>query len=215
MREPNAESFLKDVSGHKMTVLLDQKVYRHARFRKPGNSNMWFELVTWPNHLTIAGDMGTWTFTRILDMFEFFRDDELRINSGYWAEKLCNGTSGGRSNAKEFDQDAFEERVLDHLGYYDLGKLRLEEVKQAVRDEVFSDDKYDQIVAVRDFVHRFDDGSKFRFELCEFPDGLVYSYHFQWCLYAIVWGIQQWDALQSANAASPQPTNNPEESANT
>ena len=62
MREPTAEQFLKDVQRHAMNELHRDGVYRHLRFRQPENGNMWFELVTWPGHLTIAGDMGTWTF---------------------------------------------------------------------------------------------------------------------------------------------------------
>src|ERR1035438_10338294 len=67
------ESFLADVAEHAMAVMQDNGVYRHLRFRKPGSSNMWFDLITWPGSLVISGDMGTWAFSRVEDMFAFFR----------------------------------------------------------------------------------------------------------------------------------------------
>ena len=96
MRESTAEQFLRDVDHHNMSVMHESGVYRHLRFRQPDTGNMWFDLVTWPGFLTISGDMGTWTFARLPDMFEFFRDSKLRINCDYWAEKLQHGNHIGR-----------------------------------------------------------------------------------------------------------------------
>src|SRR4051812_7199267 len=114
MGEPTRDQFLKDVERHKMSVKLSDGVYRHLRFSKPLDSNMWFELVTWPGYLTISGDMGTWAFSRITDMFEFFRsrnDGELEINSGYWSEKLQAGASGGSRHSKVWDSDKFSTQL--------------------------------------------------------------------------------------------------------
>ena len=94
------DQFNRDIEHHQMTVLHDEGLYRHIRFQNPGNSMYWFDLITWPGSLTIKGDMGTWTFSRLTDMFEFFTG---HINTSYWAEKLDNGTEGGRRCAKEYD----------------------------------------------------------------------------------------------------------------
>lgn len=214
MRQPTAETFLKDVAAHQMTVLHHVGIYRHLQFRKPGaNSwNMWFDLVTWPGNLVIRGDMGTWMFTRLDDMFAFFSDNgsgngPLKINASYWAEKLQNGTSGGRANAKEWDEEYFAECLLDQLkNYYSFEGEELERITQAVKDEVLcQDNRHDLMVSARDF--EFDrapaDGGKFSFDSCEIPDGMEYSFHFIWCLYAIVWGIQQWDAVLEQTHGDP------------
>lgn len=204
MREPTVEVFLEDVANHKMEVLLDQGIYRHIRFRKPGDSNHWFEIITWPNFLTVAGDMGTWTFSRLPDMFDFFRSSkEMSINPSYWAEKLQNGTHGGHDNAKVFDGETFGGQLLDQLeNYYSFEGEELAEITQAVKDEILNDDwSYELMTAARDFSHTFSDGRKFQFDTCELPSGKGYCYHFIWCLYAIVWGIRQHDELRGKAAA--------------
>ena len=62
--------------------------YRHLLFRQPNSGNMWFEIITWPDSLMIRGDMGSWSFSRVQDMFTFFRSDQLKINPSYWTEKI-------------------------------------------------------------------------------------------------------------------------------
>lgn len=67
--------FLGDVAKHQMTILRDDGVNRHVRFKQPNSSNMFFDLITWPGCLCYTGDMGTYVFRRLEDMFEFFRTD--------------------------------------------------------------------------------------------------------------------------------------------
>jgi hypothetical protein len=220
--------FLKDISEHRMTVLHEDGPYRHIRFRKPQSINMWFDLVTWPNVLTIGGDMGTWTFSRVEDMFTFFRHrqkrlrdsrcncpvcgrltSDLKINPSYWAEKLQHGNYTGRDGAKVWDQDTFQARLLDNLkDHFEDEPEKLAEVKAAVEEDVFrphdGDGPHLMRHAAYEFTHEFEEDSgksheerkrnQFQFEGMDIPSGMIYSYHFLWCLYAIVWGIQQWDA---------------------
>jgi hypothetical protein len=213
MREP-AEHFLKDVQHHQMTIPLNEGVYRHVRFKQPGTSNMWFDLVTWPGFLTISGDMGTWTFSRVPDMFTFFRDDKLRINPSYWAEKLEHGNFTGREGGKIWDQDTFQAHLIDQLErHFEDEPKKLTELKAAVEEEIFrlhdGDGPHAMRHAAYEFTYEFEadrdtrsytekirfprEVKKFQFEGMDLPDGMVYSYHFVWCLYAIVWGIQKWD----------------------
>ena len=110
--------------------------------------------------------------------------------------------------------------MLDQLeNYYSFEGTQLEEIKQAVKDEVLTDDWDGALIhAAANFTYEFETGEsckscngvraylctkcdgkgnckrKFQFDSCELPDGKVYSYHFIWCCYAIVWGIQQYDA---------------------
>jgi hypothetical protein len=196
IRQPTTESFPKDVEKHQMTVLLDQGVHRHIRFEKPGSSNMWFALTTWPEYLTISGDMGTWSFSHVEDMFDFFRSrpGQFYINPQYWEEKLQVGRYDGRSHARVFDPDKFKSEIFEQLSrHYDLEGDDLERVKLELEDEVFCDDQSETIRAAKEFYLDLDSGERFELDSYELPDGEVYSYHFLWCLYAIVWGIQQWD----------------------
>lgn len=101
-REAAAKRFADDTQHHRMTVMLDQGLYRHLRFVRPGRSEYWFTLTAYPGALVVDGDMGTWVFRRLPDMFEFFRTDSGRINPGYWAEKLTAMPEGGYA---EYSQD--------------------------------------------------------------------------------------------------------------
>lgn len=202
-KEPTAETFLRDVQRHEMTVLRDDGIYRHVRFRKQQDGwHMWFDLVTWPNCLTINGDMGTWTFSRIEDMFSFFRSGKLEINPSYWAEKLQHGTHSGSDGARVWDEDSFRSRLTSQLtDHYGLEGDDLEEAKQALEDGVFNrDGKYDLLISARDFSCTLPGGRKFELDTCELPDGMEYAYNFIWCLYAIVWGIQKWDSKMAVAA---------------
>lgn len=144
-----AERFQHDTATHKMTVLRDDGLYRHLRFRrvvpspktgKPEFTSMyWFDLITWPGCLTVNGDCGTFTFTRTDDMFEFFRrnGNDHGINPGYWAEKAqAVNRDGGLSR---YSQERFRQHVVDYVteairdGYAPRG------IGRAVREEIFGE----------------------------------------------------------------------------
>ena len=200
MTQCTAEVFLKDVARHAMNVQLDSGLHRHLRFQELQNWNHWFELVTWPGNLCIRGDMGTWVFSRVDDMFKFFRNNgELKINPSYWSEKIENGVSGGSTESKEFSPDVFREEVMGSLDGWDLSPEDLKEVTEALEDEVFTDEdgSYGQSEHYRKLYEFDHKGVQFD---CEIPQGLQYRFHFLWCLYAIVWGIQQYDALRAASS---------------
>jgi hypothetical protein len=102
---------------HEMTVLHDEGLYRHLRFKSPDASWHWFDLITWPGCLTVRGDFGDgYTFARVPDMFEFFRDSSWKrgINPTYWAEKL----DGGRAPAMTYSPEKFAQTVWEHVRAY-------------------------------------------------------------------------------------------------
>lgn len=193
-KQVTVEVFLNDVAGHRMKVHRDDGIHRHVSFRAAEDSwNMWFEIVTWPGCLTLHGDMGTWVFQRVEDMFTFFRRSELKVNASYWSEKAVSNDRV-RGEPKQFTAEAFKSAVLHHLDNHELAPDKKQAVIEALDDEVFNEEHE---YPARDALYKFEhDGFSFQ-DTWEFG-GKEYGYHFLWCLYAIVWGIQQYDAMTAA-----------------
>ncbi|WP_394165088.1 hypothetical protein [Neptunomonas phycophila] len=222
------ERFLNDVANHTLKVIKDDGLHRHLSFTQDGSSVYRFDLITWPGYLCICGDMGEYVFRRLPDMFEFFRmdkndfmnkpDQKLSINPHYWSEKLqatpCNDSDRGSKfcfeefessvwsyfeshceepgtesyqNGDEFDQEGFDDAIEQH-----------EEIKSDLKNALFlsEHDEYGAVALIRDF-----DSNDFRFEDWEGRD-TVYRFHYLWCLYAIVWGVQQYDAAKNSEVAA-------------
>lgn len=198
--------FTSDTPDHEMKILLDQGVYRHLRFKKPGTGMYFFDIITWPGNLTIRSDMGTYTFNRLDDMFEFFGGREPGyVNEDYWAEKLV--AVDKHSPAKEFDEDLFKEQVLQN--FWDqrdqFEPAEGVEIWAAIRDQIFDDysDRHDanachtllqnfhSPVKGFDYHHAWDWGA--------FDD---YGVHFVWCLHAITHAIRTYRAAKAAEVVA-------------
>ena len=222
------ERFLMDVGSHVMEVLRDDGVYRHIRFKKPGTGCMHFDLVTWPGYLAYSGDMGCYVFSRLDDMFEFFRTDRryssgrLGINLGYWSEKL-QAVDGNRdhASAKEFSEDKFK-RVIN--------EYRLEWVRKAAREHLLSRDERRELWEAVDkgvpvetggdaaiaaacafswpppwqTVSGAHSNARWQFEDLWEHDFTNYTFHFVWCCYALAWGIKTYDEAKEKEALIDQ-----------
>lgn len=207
------QRFERDVADHVMTIYRDDGADRLITFHKPGDSAYWFEIVTWPGRLCISGDCGTYVFSRLTDMFEFFRpkherakEGELFINKGYRCEKLqavdCNGRGKGR--ATEFSGDRFAEHVKrDFESYFesnDASDERKAEIWQEIQDYVLDDvgDGHELGHAGSLLLDRVPEDCPGMFEdvwewRCD-----EYTFHFIWNLYAIAWAIRKYDAAKVA-----------------
>ncbi|QJD98625.1 hypothetical protein HH212_00030 [Massilia forsythiae] len=223
------ERFLRDVGSHVMTILRDDGLNRHVRFKRPDTSCYYFDLITWPGYLCYTGDMGTFVFKRIEDMFEFFGHDRayhasrgraLAINLGYWGEKLvavdANGANSGRK-AKEFDQDKFTRVINEYRvqwmrrgkdeGTLDKDQRRelWEQVQSEVLDRVEDGEHY-ATTAAYEFSYRNDPysaaprGPSWHFEELFEHDFTEYTGAFTWCCYALAWGIQKYDEAKAGAA---------------
>lgn len=210
--------FLRDVADHVMEVKRDDGVYRHIRFRKPGTMCMHFDLITWPGYLCYTGDMGTYVFTRLADMFEFFRTDReyaqrrgrrLAVNLSYWSEKLeaVNGSRRGGA-AEEFDPAKFRKVIEEYRLNWIRGDARRlltkderRELWEAVDCDVLNrinDGEHYACTAANDFnwtPSRYTPGpgrTWFFDDLWEhnFND---YTRRFRWCCFALAWGIETYD----------------------
>jgi hypothetical protein len=187
------DRFLRDVSDHVMTVLRDDGVYRHLRFRKPDSSDMYFDLITWPGYLCYTGDMGTYVFSRLTDMFQFFRTPEscrrsagnsLYVNLGYWAEKLEASEPGG---VLKFSQSRFHACVLEYMDEAEVS----DDIRERVMDEILSFEDESEDLA-RQRVREFNDERLFP-DFWE-NDFREYVFRFKWCCYALSWAINVYDA---------------------
>lgn len=210
--------FLKEVRDHEMIIIKDDGAYRHVRFKKPGTTCMHFDLITWPGYLCYTGDMGTYIFSRLRDMFEFFRTDreynqsrgrQLGINLSYWAEKA--EAKDRHSGIMEFSEDLFNRAVTEHLvswireNAYRTTKEERRELWDAVMIDVIGAEGdsggFRKQIAVNDFSHYVNEKVR-EFYFQDFWEHTVedYTHRFVWCCYALAWGIQQYD--NAANTMS-------------
>jgi hypothetical protein len=198
---PSEDQFLKDVAEHVMTVVRDDGVHRHLRFAKPGTGCMHFDIVTYPGHLVYSGDMGCYVFSRLQDMFEFFRvrprDEEpgrLHINLGYWAEKL--EATDKPDGHHEYSADRFRRRVNDVLDDIEADQDLRDAVQEYVLD--YADEGE---VRARDALDQFEHNGRRLFTDTWEWDLTEYTFRFTWCCYALAWSIQQYDAAKAKAAA--------------
>jgi hypothetical protein len=199
------ETFLRNVEKHQMSVLRDDGVYRHIRFAKPNDSDMYFDLITYPDGLLFTGDMGTYVFERKHDMFVFFRNGgypraerpDWDIKPGYWSEKLqavCRQGPG----YEEFSAEAFEARVLQYVNDYvnDLDcedeerEEKRAEIIESLHDVLWDIDGKPEAVAYWQLseTEHSEIFADFHEARCT-----EYAFHYLWGCYAIVWGIELYD----------------------
>lgn len=196
------DTFLKDVANLRMTVIRDDGVHRHIRFKRENEGAYWFDLITWPGTLCIDGDCGTYVFRRLEDMFEFFRVDReqgskdgrtLFINPGYWGEKLQSVARQG--GYEEFSEVRFVGVIKDYFQGWcddeDPDENTKEALWQSIEDDVLCyDNEHEKAQAVYQFHHK-----PTGFEFRDFFEARLtdYTFHFIWCCYAIAWGVQRYD----------------------
>ena len=227
------DSFLADIATHSMHVLRDDGVYRHLRFKRPDSGTMHFDLVTWPGHLAYTGDMGSYVFARLDDMFEFFRTDrrfgesqghQLFINPGYWGEKVSavdadyvyeQGKSG---RLEEFSVEKFRRELIGHLVEW-LRDFRAETTKgerrrlwNAVMDELIHPLR---VIAPGWGGSMLDAAIRFSHPVNDFVgiyspgDHLMnvsvtgFTRRFIWACYAIAWGVSRYDEEKEKAEANP------------
>lgn len=97
----------EQIANHAIEVIRDDGTYRHLRFRNPLWGSTWgFDLITWPQHLTIAGDLGVRTFLwNDADALRLFRPGMGELD--YIAGKVI----GGRRSVQEWSVKEFHEEL--------------------------------------------------------------------------------------------------------
>ena len=195
------QDFNNSIADHAIEIVKDDGLHRHLDCGKPGTYYYRFHITTWPRYLCISGDMGTFVFSRLTDMFEFHRLPMDRdINLYYWAEKIQAGNRDAEHGFERFSEDRFREAVLNDFKEYVRGRYirgsELKRLRQRLKHEVLS---YEQDGYVRgvDAAMRFElDGEPV---FPEFYDNRLFepTYQFVWCCHAIRWAIHQYDRIKA------------------
>lgn len=184
--------FIHDVRDHELTIKLDQDLYRHLRLSRPGSSAYHYNLVTWPGYLSITGDMGSYTFDRVADMFKFFRDGEMtnRINPQYWHEKAVAVDKG--QGPKVFSQDRYKNAIQSDTNEWETTLGSEETLKADIEAQLHGWNSPTNTHEAYQLIHEFESTDGHTFVDFEY-DLTDWSFHYMWALKAIVWGIKQYD----------------------
>lgn len=193
MKDIRAEAlrlFKEETSGHTMEVLRDDGLYRHLKFTNGGSQVYRFDLITWPGYLAVAGDMGEFVFTRVPDMFTFFRNDNVeKINPSYWAEK-CMAVDHRTGGLECFYEEKAREGLHHAItSWYDEDPVAAARVIEEAESMINFDDGH---VRFLDSCLKFGSNDVFR-DYENLPNPMYWSHHYLWICHAIVWGIQQYD----------------------
>lgn len=196
------ERFAADVRDASMTVLKDDGIYRHLTFTFPRASWSWCEVVTWPHMLVLRGNLGCWSFSRVEDMFTFFREPEDvgRMDPAFWAEKLVPGSS---NSAKSYDAERAAAYIVQTM---EENAAQHPDLSRDAQDVFFTDTDLGTENGLREAVARFDErfpeyaiDKGFRFPVEQW-DLTRYSPWFLLACVVLPWAIGQYDtALVPAN----------------
>lgn len=208
-----AERFSRDVAGHEMTVLHDDGLYRHIRFKKPGTMSYYFDLITWPGSLVIKADMGTYVFTREPDMIrDFFPDRWTSVNADYWAEKMPGGLDSVEELSEKKLRGYVWKEYREHCARVALTPEERAELWSDLRRRIL-DDPHDVHTAVAALHHYTDPDfdwlkttrsrDRLSFDVSELTTRLTeFSYHYLWCCCAIAAGCRDYIAAYPREAAA-------------
>lgn len=192
-------SFMRDVEKHNLTIYKNEGIHRHIRMAQPGTNNQSYEIITWPGSLCYTGDMGTFVFSRLDDMFNFFRRDHENprrpfVNLSYWHEKL---EAVDRSDgSKSFDIDTFHKTIKEYACDFagvDVVDALTPEQQEDLEPLLRTDDEYEAVAAVREFDSTWLDLTDFWENRCQ-----EYTPRYVWACYAIVHAIDKFDAACAA-----------------
>ena len=185
--------FAIDTKQHVMELRKCDGLYRHLYFRNPDYFGNWFEIVTFPTVLVFNGDYGTYCFSRIPDMFEFFRNS--RPNPEYWQEKLCDRQS---MKVREYSWRSVVDYLNEDFKKFcsEEGENWSEEQLKAYQEE-FQENVIDYCHEECTFINigfrKLDSG--YFFEPYDIPSHPL-TERFLWACCAIPWAVAKFDEYQ-------------------
>lgn len=204
--------FIRDVSSHQLSVIRDEGLYRHLCFSRPNSRAYSFDIITWPGYLTITGDMGTWTFSRITDMFEFFTDghfgarSSFQTNPSYWSEKFEAGNRRSQYDSPcfEFDDEQFQKGLRNWLANY-IAECDDEHDREMAKDAVSdlcSQEFRNEWMATQAIHDAYFPSDVCSWDVAEHLSPLQkYCHSYIWICFAIVWGIERYQTKKLVTKA--------------
>ena len=151
--------------------------------------------------------MGCYVFSRLDDMFQFFRTklgnnkEKLYINTGYWGEKLeaVARHTGYHKYNPELARANVSRRAEEWITESELSEEEADELREHLEEEINYDDGMREAYRTIDrFSHKTDGHREFLFQDIFEWTWEDYTYHYVWCCFAVAWGIKQYDALKDA-----------------
>jgi hypothetical protein len=207
------EKFNLDILNHKINVLQDTGVYRHI-YCSSGSSNQYFEVVTFPGSLVYTGDMGTYVFSRIDDMFDFFRGRG-NSNTNYLSSKIEAGVK------TQFNQTLLEKQIQDFVeealseenmeGYWEkfCAKYKcntplsyyISAIKEEVTEDVLNGElsEYYFPATLSNFQSNYDPNADIFTDWTESINGTETAYRLEWAVEAIKWAIEEYEKTKVVN----------------
>lgn len=203
IRDDARAAFQRDTQNHKLHIIHEggpDSLVRYLRADRDGSSFYHFNIVTWPGYLSITGDVGSFTFARTRDMFDFF--GEGRINPSYWAEKLQS--PGNSQNVAEcFDFDGFHEAVRSDLrGWWPGANTPERKAAVAMARELLHQHPDSMSAALHEIGEaaslEWHDGLSGSHPWEDFWDHrlVTYRYDFLWCCHAITWAVKRYRQIK-------------------
>ena len=163
--------FAKNTANHNVEIHQDDGLYRHLKCTNNGSQVYRFDLITWPGHLTITGDMGCYTWARVPDMFAFVRGSIK--STSYFTEKLKAAELSGIS---EYDGALYTE-LLEYLKDEHPSEVAqlppAPETLQEACDVLYNSD-------IPDVWEHFGSLES-------------HTFHYRWILLAVEWAVAEYD----------------------
>lgn len=183
---------------HQMHIKLDQGIFRHIEFKRQETNVNSFQITTTPYHLMITGDMGSYTFTRLNDMFEFFESGVDNINPSYWSEKVesVDRRCGLTTFSKELFDEAVKNYIEEYLDGLDIDQSELDDLNECI-DSMSIENDYQAREELTGFKFELGDGETIEFTDVWEMNFSELSYHFVWCCYAIAWAIEKYNEAKN------------------
>lgn len=188
--------FTEQIAEHEVSILRDDGLYRHIRCRRPGTYSYAFDIITWPGHLCYTGDVGCYVFSRLPDMFEFFRAKNTAIvDRQYIAEKTL--AVDKPDGLRHFSERLFRAAIEDDFKTYaeDLDEDARKALWSEIEDDVLArvpEGRDEAVRAAMDFTHN----RRSVFTDFYFHNLDEFATRFWWCCYAIPWAINKYDAMK-------------------
>ena len=197
-KESPHTQFLSEVAEHKIRVIRDEGLYKHFSVSKPGDSNQSFEIILFPSHLVITGDMGTYCFSRARDMLQWFVKESgsamasPEAEIGRWHKSLVSvdAQMGAKKKSLSMALGRISENrefyIAEHPDYKDTIESEFDDLVLCSEDgvDVLLNEMYNFKLLLPDEHHPFSD--------IDFRDVEAYVSQFAWCCYAINYTIGEY-----------------------